>query len=62
MKFHHNVSARTSRDIFGLPGRATCEEAMAILKAKEAERLALAKVADTKKAHETDKKAKDKSI
>jgi hypothetical protein len=45
----------TSRDIFGLPGSATGEEAMAILKAKEDERLA-------KKAQDKDKKSKDKCV
>ncbi len=52
----------TSRDIFGLPGSATSEEAMDIFRAKEDETLEATQVANANKVEEKDKKANDKYV
>ena len=49
----------TSRNIFGLPGSATGEEAMRRLKEKEDEKTAAAAAAAAKKVEKDNKKAKD---
>ena len=49
----------TSRNIFGKPGSATGEEAMAMLKAREEEKKAVAAMSAAKKEEQKRKKARD---
>ena len=59
----HLVRTRiTSRDLFGLPRSATSEEAIAILKAKEDERLVVVVAAAGKKKSAKDKKARETAV
>jgi hypothetical protein len=58
----NNMNNRiTSRNIFGLVGSATGEQAMAMIKAKEDERVAGAAAAAAKKDQAKDKRARDTS-